>query len=382
MTPSGASKSRPPAGGSAGHVGLDLAGGDPAGAVRRVTLADVARLAGVSQTTASFVLSGRREEMRISAQVEAKILRAVQETGYRPNVVSRSLRTGATHTIGFVSDTVATTPFAGHLIWGALDAAREQDRLLLIAETEGDPALETQMIETMLDRQVEGIVVASMYTRRANVPRPLLGGPSVMLNVLPAKSSVVPSVIPDEAEAGRAAARLLLEAGHQEGIYVVGVGVDPVRTPKGSVAASQRLLGIEGELASAGIALSGGVFLGDWQPTGGYDATKQILTRKPSARALICFNDRVSFGAYQALEDAGLKVARDVSVVSFDDEPVASWLRPGLTSVALPHYELGRKAIEVLLALDVDSVPGTVHRVEMPVRYRESVGHVESLTVS
>ncbi|MHB1598492.1 MAG: LacI family DNA-binding transcriptional regulator [Acidimicrobiales bacterium] len=341
-----------------------------------MTLADVARRAGVSQTTASFVLAGRREEMRISSQVEVKILRAVQETGYRPNVVSRSLRTGSTHTIGFVSDTVATTPFAGHLIWGALDAARDHDRLLLIAETEGDPALETQLIETMRDRQVEGIVLASMYTRWANVPRALLGGPSVLLNVLPAKKTSVPSVIPDEAEAGRAAARLLLEAGHREGIYAVGVGVDPARTPKGSVAAAERLLGIEDVLASAGIELAGGVFLDDWQPLGGYDATKQILAREEPARALICFNDRVSFGAYQVLEDAGLKIAHDVSIVSFDDEPVASWLRPGLTSVALPHYELGRRAIEVLLSLDGDSTPGAVHRVEMPVRVRESVGRI------
>ena len=86
-----------------------------------VTQAEIARRAGVSQTTASFVLAGRREEMRISRQVEARVLRAAREAGYRPNVVSRSLRTGTTHTVGLVSDTVATTPFAGHLIWGALD---------------------------------------------------------------------------------------------------------------------------------------------------------------------------------------------------------------------------------------------------------------------
>ena len=79
----------------------------------RVTLADVARIAGVSQTAASFVLSGRRKEMRISAEVEARVLRPPTSTGYRPNIVSRSLRTGTSHTIGFVSDTVATTPFAG-----------------------------------------------------------------------------------------------------------------------------------------------------------------------------------------------------------------------------------------------------------------------------
>src|SRR5436190_21025743 len=168
---------------------------------KRVTLADVARSAGVSQTAASFVLTGRREEMRISADVEARVLQAVRETGYRPNIVSRSLRTGATHTIGFVSDTVATTPFAGHLIWGALDAARERDHLLFIGETEGDPELERQLIETMHDRRVDGIVLASMYTRKVTVPKALLSGPAVLLNALPTKRAAIPSVLPDEIQA-------------------------------------------------------------------------------------------------------------------------------------------------------------------------------------
>ena len=189
----------------------------------RVTQAEIARRAGVSQTTASFVLAGRREEMRISKQVEARVLRAAREAGYRPNVVSRSLRTGTTHTIGLVSDTVATTPFAGHLIWGALDAARERDHLLLIAETEGDPELERELIEAMQDRRVDGIILASMYTRKISVPKALLDGRSVLLNAEPSGPSTIPSVLPDEVEAGRTAARVLLEAGHAEGIYLIGV---------------------------------------------------------------------------------------------------------------------------------------------------------------
>ena len=168
----------------------------------RVTLADVARRAGVSQTAASFVLSGRREEMRISADVEARVRKAARETGYRPNIVSRSLRTGTSHTIGFVSDTVATTPFAGHLIWGALDAARERGNLLFIGETEGDRDLEQQLIEAMHDRGVDGIVLASMYTREITVPRGLTHGPAVLLNAVPANGSTIPSVVPDEVERG------------------------------------------------------------------------------------------------------------------------------------------------------------------------------------
>jgi LacI family transcriptional regulator len=116
------------------------------------------------------------------------------------------------------------------------------------------------------------------------------------------------------------------------------------------------------------------VSLRDWQPIGGYEATRKFLQAKPEPKALICFNDRLSVGAYNALEDSGRKVGQDVSVVSFDDEPVASWLRPQLTSIAIPHYELGRKAIELLL--DGSSEPlleGQVHRMPMPLRQRESI---------
>ncbi len=342
---------------------------------KRVTLADVARSAGVSQTAASFVLSGRREEMRISLDVEARVLQAVRETGYRPNIVSRSLRTGATQTIGFVSDTVATTPFAGHLVWGALDAARERGHLLFIGETEGDPDLERQLIEAMHDRRVDGIVLASMYTRKIAVPKVLLDGPAVLLNALPRRHSTIPSVLPDEIEAGRTAARVLLEAGHNDGIYLIGAGPRGNQAPKDSLAAVERLQGIKEALRAAGVEISGAVACPDWQPELGYKATRQLLDRAiPSA--LICFNDRLAFGAYQALAHAGLAMPDDVSVVSFDDDTLASWVRPQLTTVALPHYELGHAAIEVLLDTSRQRTAdgrALIHRVPMPLRNRDSV---------
>jgi LacI family transcriptional regulator len=346
---------------------------------KRVTLADVARSAGVSQTAASFVLSGRREEMRISAEAEARVLRAVRETGYRPNIVSRSLRTGTTQTIGFVSDTVATTPFAGHLIWGALDAARERNHLLFIAETEGDPELELELIDAMHDRQVDGIVLASMYTRKVNPPKALLDGPAVLLNALPEGLTAIPSVVPDEAEAGRTAVRVLLDAGHTDGICLVGAGPKPARSPKGSIAAVERLQGITEALESAGAEIAGAVGCSEWQPEDGFEATRRLLRRKAPS-ALICFNDRLALGAYQALAEAGLEVPGDVSVISFDDDLIASWIKPQLTTLALPHYELGRAAIELLLDDERSTATGEslVRRIPMPLRERGSVRRREA----
>ena len=345
---------------------------------KRVTLAEVARRAGVSQTAASFVLSGRGKEMRISSEVEARVVRAARETGYRPNILSRGLRTGATQTIGFVSDTIATTRFAGDLIRGALEAAREHEHLLFVGETEADPQLQRQLIDAMHDRQVHGIVLASMYTRKLSVPKALLAGPAVLLNALPARPAAIASVVPDEREAGRTAARVLIGAGHRDRIYAIGAGPQPNRVPKGGVAAMQRLHGITETLASADLQLAGALLCTEWEPEAGFEATRRLLD-KHEPDAVICLNDRLAVGVLQALTEAGLRVPGDVSVISFDDDPIASWVKPQLTTIALPHYELGRKSIEVLLDVEHQAHENgpQIHRVPMPLRERESVRRLQ-----
>jgi LacI family transcriptional regulator len=344
---------------------------------RRVTLADVAKAAGVSRPTASLVLSGRGRELRISQDVEERVLRAADELQYRPNIVSVGLRTGTSRTIGFVSDTVATSRLAGDMIKGALEAARERGFMLFIGETEGDAELERLLLQAMHDRQVDGLILASMFTRTIKVPKAITTAPAVLLNALPKQPTPLPAVLPDEVEAGRRAARVLLEAGHRDGIYLIGAGPGLDNVPAESLAAVERLVGIREALGEAGVKVAGARTCPDWQPEYGLAATRDLLeTERP--RALICFNDRIALGAYQALDDFGLKVPADVSVVSFDDHPIASWMRPQLTTVALPHYELGRKAVDVLFTeIERDSPDteraGRVHRVPMPVRNRESV---------
>lgn len=307
-------------------------------------------------------------------------MQAVRETGYRPNHVSRSLRTGTTDTIGFVSDAVSTTPFAGHLIWGALDAAREHGHLLFIAETESDPELEHQLIEAMHDRRVDGIILASMYTRKITPPKALLDGPAVLLNAVPAGRPSISAVVPDEAGAGRIAARALLDAGHRAGICLIGAGPGDTLAPKGSVAAVERLHGILTTMREAGVPLAGAVGCSDWQPDQGFDATSQLLKRGARPSALICFNDRLALGAYQAIADAGLEVPGDISVVSFDDEFFASWIRPQLTTVALPHYELGHAAVRLLLdQVSSGEQEPRIHRIPMHLRERGSIRSLPSL---
>jgi LacI family transcriptional regulator len=323
------------------------------------------------------VLSGRGRELRISHSVEQRVLQAADELRYRPNIVSLGLSTGTTRTIGFVSDTVATSRLAGNMIKGALEAARERGVMLFIGETEGEPDLETGLLDAMHDRRVDGIIFASMFTRTIKVPKGLTAGPAVLLNALPKRRSPLSAVVPDEVEAGRAAARVLLDAGHRAGVYTIGAGPGVRDVPPDAVAGTERLTGVREIFARAGVRLAGGRVCAVWLPDCGYEATRELLEHE-RPRALICLNDRLAFGAYQALDDVGLRVPGDVSVVSFDDDSIATWIRPQLTTIALPHYELGRKAVDVLFdqidrhreAVDTEAV---VHRVPMPVRVRDSV---------
>ena len=108
----------------------------------------------------------------------------------------------------------------------------------------------------------------------------------------------------------------------------------------------------------------------EWEPWNGYDATREVLASGAPVTALLCLNDRVAFGAQQAMQEKGLRIPDDLSVASFDDDQIAAYMRPGLTTARLPYLEMGRKALELLL--DPAPTPGE-HLVEMPVQVRDSI---------
>jgi LacI family transcriptional regulator, galactose operon repressor len=332
---------------------------------QRATLLQVAQRAGVSRSTASFVLAGRHLDMRISEDARQRVLRAAQELDYRPNLMARSLRTKVTKTIALVSDTIASDQYAGRAIHGSLAAAVAHGRLLFIGETEGDPVVEERLISDFLDRQVDAFVYASMFTRYVRLPKLLRGRPVVLLNCLTRTAKPTHhAVIPDEARAGWSAAEVVAEAGHREGIHLVG------DTAQHLFAGRERLAGIRDGLSAAGTKLAGTIGC-DWWPDSAYEAVSQALAGGLRPRVLICLNDRIALGAYQAVRGAGLTIPDDIAVVSFDDSDLAAWLRPQLTSISLPHYQLGWQAVELLLGPETEP---SIVRVPMPVRRRASSG--------
>lgn len=337
-------------------------------AAKRVTLADVARKAGLSSAAASMILNGR-PDTRLSKEAHERVLAAAAELGYRPNLAARGLRTDKTQTIGFVSDLVATTRFASGLITGALGAAEKARHVLLVTETGGDQRRETDAIAALVDRQVDGIVFATMRARDLFIPDLPETTRAVLLNATNPRYPL--SVLPDEETGGRAAVDLLVAAGHREGIALLGQNDDVERELFRSTTISRRAAGIRAAMREHGLAFVAEESIWLWEPQNGYEATRALFDREPGIRALVCMNDRLAFGAYQALGELGLSVPDDVSIVSFDNDELAAYLRPGLTTVGLPHEEMGARAIELLLAEGGTTEGETL--VDMPVVERASV---------
>ncbi|WP_218148333.1 LacI family DNA-binding transcriptional regulator [Lentzea xinjiangensis] len=341
-----------------------------------MTLADVAAASGVSVTTASLVLTGRARELRISEAAERRVRSTAQELGYRRGTLATRPRSGRSQTIGFVLGAVESSGLAGEVVKGAVEAAYRHGFMLFVGESGGDPAVERALVEQMRDRRTDGIVFAAVGTRVVTVPDGLRHGPAVLLNATAAAQPGLPAVVADEVEGGRAAARILVEAGHGRGVHLIGAGPGPYDVPPHGIAAVERLIGLREVFAAAGIEVVSAHRCPKWTPEDGYRATRELL-RLHRPKALVCFDDRLAFGAYQALGEAGLSVPGDVSVLGFDDHPVASWMRPRLTTIALPNQELGARAVEVLLDVverrRLDVRPPSIQRVPMPVREGGSV---------
>ena len=336
---------------------------------RRVTLRDVAKRAGVSPTAASFVLSDR-DDQRISEGTKERVRAAAAELDYRPNLTARTLRTGTSGTIALVSEFLSTTPYAGAALKGALETARQHGALLYIAETLGETDIEHELLRGLLDRRVDGFVYAAMFTHTVRIPELLRDAPLVLLNCV-TNDVEVPMVVPDEIESGAAAARELLEAGHREGIHFIGALPSGKRggsqwKGRAALALTDRIKGVKAELRRHGCGLASSPAVTDWEPEDGRRAVADLLAHGGKPRALICANDRLAFGAYQALGDAKLAIPDDVSVVSFDHSEIAGWLHPTLTSLALPHAEMGRLAVEQILSAERTrgrlKVPMPLHR--------------------
>ena len=333
---------------------------------KRVTMTDVARLAACSQSTVSVVLNNT-PGIRISRTTRDRVIRAATELGYE--VIRGHVDfTNRPHQIAVIFDRIATSPEAVVSIDGAREMAWATGHVVAIAETLNDPEMEPTTIEAMLKNGVDAVIYATIMTRKVEVPKALYTAhvPVVLLNCY-SDDRAFPSVLPGEVAGGHRATDALIKAGHRRVAIISGeMWMD---------AARDRLRGYRQSLATADIPYDPALVReGNWQTSAGYEHTHALMELRRPPTAIFCSNDRMAVGCYQALKERGLSIPDDVSVIGYDDEEVARHLSPQLSTLVLPHREMGRWSIERSLSL----APGPlgkqpITKLECPLIERDSI---------
>ncbi|MBA2679137.1 MAG: LacI family DNA-binding transcriptional regulator [Ktedonobacteraceae bacterium] len=301
-----------------------------------VTIYDIAKAAGVAKSTVANALSGKGT---VSEATRQRVLHYAKEMGYRPNVLARSFSNHKTLTIALVLPTI-TNPFYPEIVGAIEQTASERDYQILFSNTHLDFALGRQRMERMMSRWVDGYIIMGCSMDIADVVNYFQQGLPIVLcdwqeNEVP---QGIPQVSVDFYRAGQLAAQHLLDLGHRN---VAVISDEPQQT--------LRMEGFVSVLQAVGLTLSPSFReRGDSTLESGYDATKRLLQQQERPTAIFAATDWMAFGAMNAVQDAGLRVPQDVSIIGLDDVMLSAHLRPPLTTVAVPKIRLAREATNLL----------------------------------
>ena len=322
--------------------------------MRRTGIRDVAKAADVSVTTVSHALS-ETHAARVNEQTRTHVQAVANRLGYSPNKMASGLRSQRSNVLGLLSDEIATTPFAGEMIQGAQDAAYDRGWLVMILDSSMDIELEKHQISTLLQHQIDGLVYARMFHQEVVVPEALDKTPVILLDAI-AEGASCSSVVPDEEAAAATATNALIAAGHKKIAFINNRDDIP--------ATHARLHGFEHSMRANGLEVDSMlVATASAETTGGREAALELLSSPDRPTAILAFNDRMAMGVYQGAAALGLQIPRDLSVIGIDNlELIAEGLWPGLSTVALPHYEMGSWAVGRLLdEIEGKADPAPVH---------------------
>jgi len=340
--------------------------------MKKTGIRDVAERAGVSLTTVSHVLNGK-PHTRVTEKTAERVKSAASELGYIPNRMARGLRNMASDLIGLVAEEIAVTPYAGKILTGAQEEATKHNLTLAIinAELSRSVSFNENGVQALIDRDAEGIIYATVFHDVISASENMLNIPCVLIGATEIDSRI-DSIRPDEFSAALEVVKMLHEFGHTKIAYAASSDDVP--------ATNGRILGYLEGMTVAGLSTDNLVSHGEGTATGGYLAANQLLKEKPTA--IFCYNDRMAMGVYRAASEAGLRIPQDLSVVGFDDQaPIPEGLYPSLTTVALPHYEMGVGAVKLLLKRLKKQAPlkpnsGKEIQIPCPVVHRDSVARL------
>lgn len=332
---------------------------------------DVARAAGVSQSTVSFVLNDRLD-MGIAEATRESVLKAAKKISFRPNRTAQALRRSTSLVVGIVTDGIVSQPYAGLIVRGVQKVAQDAGYTCMVVDTTDDPSGGDRAVAELLDHRVAGVVYASPSPSAVHASRLLDDTSTIFVNCWPSENHEQSHVVlADEYSGGRLGADHVFDLGHRHVAFVGGFA--------DYHATVERLRGFHDAAAETGDdGLRLPVIYGEYSISSGFELVRELYrSGEDGPTAVICGNDRMALGAYLALNDLGLAVARDVTVIGFDDQPdVASQVRPGLTTVALPHEEMGKVGAALLLGGERGGARR--HLVDCHLVVRDSTRHADA----
>jgi DNA-binding LacI/PurR family transcriptional regulator len=304
----------------------------------RPTIYDVARLAGVSTATVSRALNGKGQ---IATATRSAIDAAVEQLGYRPNTIARSLVTRSTQTIALLLPDIAN-PFYAELVAGIQDRVLAEGHTMLLCTTESDPEREERYLNLLRAKQVDGALVDGLVLPPDRIARFVREGFPIVCLDRDVDSASVPLVQVDNRLGARLATEHLLELGHRVIGHVAGAATLRI--------SEERVAGYRQAFTDVGVEPDPGlVVVGSFTEEGGHDAALRLLDR--GVTAVFAANDLSALGVVSALTGRGLRVPEDVSVVGFDDVRFAAFTSPPLTTIHQPAREIAERAIGLLLEL-------------------------------
>ena len=306
----------------------------------RVSIKDIAEMAGVSHSTVSRALQGTG---RMSDETRARILALADELGYTPDALAQSLVRGRTKTIGVVVTTIAD-PFVAGIIDGIEEVAGKAGYTVLLGASHMDPAREMAVVENLRQRRVDAVIVTasrvgSFYSEHLR----RFGVPIVLVNNM-VESEYLYAISCDQVEGARQATAHLLSLGHRR-IAFVG-------SPFRKHSSRQRRRGYEIALMDAGISLAPNLMVTpteDQDVAVGREAMKMLWPYRPTA--IFAYNDLTAIGIMMAARDMSIAIPRDLSLVGFDNIEATEFVTPPLTTVHQPREEMGRAAMQMVLDL-------------------------------
>lgn len=313
----------------------------------KYTIEDIAKLADVSRGTVSRVLNNHPA---VSVETRAKVLDVITRLNYSPNFSARHMRTENSNMVGFETDEVITTPYAVDIIRGAQETLWQHGKVMLVISAGYEFETTQSSLEVLLERRVEGIIYATMFHREVELPPQMSRIPTVLANCY-SKDRSLPSVVPDEVAGGYNATRALLEKGHKR-IAFINLGPAWTTNIAPIPAAEGRLAGFRHALEEYDVPFDESLMrYTNQHPTTNFRLTLELMQHPNPPTAFFCGNDRTAMGCYNALTSLGVRIPQDVAVVGFDNHhELCDGMRPPLTTVQLPHYEMGRWAAEYLMS--------------------------------